>query len=190
MRPSLRVHHCVQGVSWVVDLVKLALAPALRPGEDLPTVLFYDELETMKATAWLGFERMLYIQDRCASCARAAVAAGTATSAALRACMPCLPGVHGAAQRRKPLPACSRQNASCPPHRSAPPGPAPRRRRYTHPAGRNGFTTPELGRRFRDAAYAYANFSRHPIWEQGIPPPTITYLMASGGEQVGTGAGL
>lgn len=51
---------------WVVDLLKLALAPGLAPGTDLPTVLFYDEMESLNRTTWMGFERVLYIQDRCA----------------------------------------------------------------------------------------------------------------------------
>lgn len=56
----------MQGVPWVVDLVRLALAPGLPPGVDLPVVLFYDELEHLNSTVWLGFERILYIQDRSA----------------------------------------------------------------------------------------------------------------------------
>lgn len=109
----------LSGVSWVVDLTKLALAPALKPGTDLPVILFYDELETMNATSWLGFERVLYIQDR-----------------------------------------------------------------YTHPLGRNGFSRPELAAQFRDAAYQYANFTRHSTWDKHVPPATITYIMSTSGEQV------
>ena len=56
--------HALQGVPWVVDMVKLALGPGLRPGQELPIVLFYDELEQLNATMWTGFERILYIQDR------------------------------------------------------------------------------------------------------------------------------
>ncbi len=58
----------LQGVSWVVDLVKLALKPGLAPGVELPIVLFFDELEQLNATMWMGFDRVLYIHDRCGLC--------------------------------------------------------------------------------------------------------------------------
>ena len=31
----------------------------------LPRMLFYDDLETLNATSWLGFERVLLVQNRC-----------------------------------------------------------------------------------------------------------------------------
>jgi hypothetical protein len=51
--------------------------------------------------------------------------------------------------------------------------------RYTHPEALPGFRTPELGRQFREAAYA-----RHGIKMPSRTPQTITVLTNVGAEQV------
>lgn len=71
----------------MVDLVRLALAPGLPPGMDLPVVLFYDELEHLNSTVWLGFERILYIQDRSAGAGQLGGGGGQGGCRVLAACM-------------------------------------------------------------------------------------------------------
>jgi hypothetical protein len=51
--------------------------------------------------------------------------------------------------------------------------------RYTHPEALPGFRTPELGRQFRESAYA-----RHGIKMPSQTPQTITVLTNVGAEQV------
>ena len=46
-------------------MLKLALAPALPPDKDIPRILFYEELDHMDKTSWLGFETALVATDRC-----------------------------------------------------------------------------------------------------------------------------
>jgi len=53
--------------------------------------------------------------------------------------------------------------------------------RYTHPEAKPGFWAPELGRRFREAAY-----KRHRINRTESAPQTITVLSNAAAEQVGT----
>jgi hypothetical protein len=75
-----------------MDMLKLCLQPGLTPAAassaaadaapgsadgaaaggkgkgkagSLPRMLFYDDLETLNATSWLGFERVLLVQNRC-----------------------------------------------------------------------------------------------------------------------------
>ena len=52
-----------QGLTWVMDMLKLTLKPGLR-GRAMPRVLFFDELEALNATAWLGFQRVLMVRTR------------------------------------------------------------------------------------------------------------------------------
>ena len=58
--------------------------------------------------------------------------------------------------------------------------------RYTHPAGRSGFATPELARRFRAAAFAKHGISSS--LESGPVPRTITVLSNVYGEKVRSGS--
>ncbi|PSC75577.1 hypothetical protein C2E20_1509 [Micractinium conductrix] len=116
--PNLRREQ-VKGLTWVMDMLKLTLKPGLR-GRAMPRVLFFDELEALNATAWLGFQRVLMVRTR-----------------------------------------------------------------YSHPEGRSGFAKPEHADAFRQTAYAAANVTLGgPAWEERVPPPTITYLMAMNHEPV------
>ena len=53
-----------QEVGWMWALLPLAVAPAVLEGQDLPTLLFYDELENINIDTWLGFQHMLVPTDR------------------------------------------------------------------------------------------------------------------------------
>jgi len=46
-----------------MDMLRLALRPGLK-GRAMPRVLFFDELELLSATRWLGFERVLMVHSR------------------------------------------------------------------------------------------------------------------------------
>ena len=62
--PNLRREQVLE-VHWVMGMLRLALAPGVRGGAGLPRLLFMDDLEGLNATAWLGFERVLLVQNRC-----------------------------------------------------------------------------------------------------------------------------
>lgn len=47
-----------------MDMLRLALRPGLASPRALPRLLFADDLEALNATAWLGFERVLYVHNR------------------------------------------------------------------------------------------------------------------------------
>lgn len=47
-----------------MDMLRLALRPGLKSPRALPRVLFFDELESLNATSWLGFERVLVVHSR------------------------------------------------------------------------------------------------------------------------------
>ena len=53
-----------QGLAWVWEVLKLAVAGAVRPPRQLPPVLFYDELNAVPGDVWLGFQAALVAQDR------------------------------------------------------------------------------------------------------------------------------
>ncbi|EFN55147.1 hypothetical protein CHLNCDRAFT_134237 [Chlorella variabilis] len=61
--PNLRREQ-VQGLSWVMDMLRLTLRPGLKEGQALPRLLFFDELASLNATSWLGFERVLLVHNR------------------------------------------------------------------------------------------------------------------------------
>lgn len=46
-------------------MIKLALAPALPPGKDIPRLLFYEQLDHMDKASWLGLEAAIVAHDRC-----------------------------------------------------------------------------------------------------------------------------
>ena len=46
------------------EVLKLAVAGAVRPPRQLPPVLFYNELAAVPGDAWLGFQAALVAQDR------------------------------------------------------------------------------------------------------------------------------
>lgn len=50
-----------------MDMLRLALRPGLATPRSLPRLLFADELEALNATAWLAFERVLLVHNRCVS---------------------------------------------------------------------------------------------------------------------------
>ncbi|BDA48143.1 hypothetical protein COCOBI_11-4020 [Coccomyxa sp. Obi] len=52
------------GLDWVWEMVKLAVAPALPPGKDIPRILFYDDLDHMDKASWLVLEAALVATDR------------------------------------------------------------------------------------------------------------------------------
>ena len=65
MRPSpAAAAAAVQNAPWVMEMLKLALRPGLPEGQELPELLFFDELEQLNNTQWVGFERVLHIRDR------------------------------------------------------------------------------------------------------------------------------
>jgi hypothetical protein len=47
-----------------MDMLRLALRPGLEAGASLPRMLFFNELEALNATSWLGFERVLLVHNR------------------------------------------------------------------------------------------------------------------------------
>jgi hypothetical protein len=57
----------MQGLDWVWEMIKLAVAPALPPDKDMPRILFYEELDHMDKASWLGLETVLVATDRCAA---------------------------------------------------------------------------------------------------------------------------
>ncbi|KAL4858773.1 Translation initiation factor IF-2 [Chlorella vulgaris] len=61
--PNLRREQ-VEGLSWVMDMLRLTLQPGLEEGAALPRMLFFNELEALNATSWLGFERVLLVHNR------------------------------------------------------------------------------------------------------------------------------
>jgi len=54
-----------QGLDWVWEMLKLALAPAVAENRHLPRLLFYEQLDNFDTSAWLGFEAVLVVHDRC-----------------------------------------------------------------------------------------------------------------------------
>ena len=60
----------MQGLAWVWEVLKLAVAGAVRPPRQLPPVLFYNELAAVPGDAWLGFQAALVAQDRRAAALR------------------------------------------------------------------------------------------------------------------------
>ncbi len=54
-----------QGLDWVWEMVKLAVAPALPPDKDIPRILFYEDLDHMVKASWLVLEAALVATDRC-----------------------------------------------------------------------------------------------------------------------------
>ena len=46
------------------EVLKLAVAGAVRPPRALPPVLFYNELDGLPRDAWLGFQAALLATDR------------------------------------------------------------------------------------------------------------------------------
>jgi hypothetical protein len=61
--PNLRRSQ-VQGLNWVMDMLRLALRPGLASPRALPRMLFADELESLDPTAWLALERVLLVNTR------------------------------------------------------------------------------------------------------------------------------
>lgn len=55
----------LQGLNWVMDMLRLALRPGLASPQALPRMLFADELESLDPTAWLALERVLLVHTRC-----------------------------------------------------------------------------------------------------------------------------
>lgn len=77
----------VQGLNWVMDMLRLALRPGLASPQALPRMLFADELESLDPTAWLALERVLLVHTRCAGLpVRASVATEGPAALGLAAC--------------------------------------------------------------------------------------------------------
>lgn len=55
----------MQAFEWLQAMLRISLAPALPPGEALPQILCYDELETMDTMMWLGMQNVILVNDRC-----------------------------------------------------------------------------------------------------------------------------
>ena len=55
----------LQGLLWVADMIKQALAPALG-GSSLPPTLYADDLENLGKGSWLAFQHLLVANDRSA----------------------------------------------------------------------------------------------------------------------------
>ena len=70
----------------MMDLLRLTLKPGLREGQALPRLLFFDELASLNATSWLGFERVLLVHNRWAGWERAN---GIFPSRSLAGCCSC-----------------------------------------------------------------------------------------------------
>ena len=56
--------------------------------------------------------------------------------------------------------------------------------RYVHPEGLGGFSSPQVGQAFREAAYKAAGVKLPGVWALGGAPRTITLLSAVGAEPV------
>lgn len=54
----------VQHHPYAEELIRLAVAPALAPGQPPPALLFWEDLEGLDTATWLGFERALRIYSR------------------------------------------------------------------------------------------------------------------------------
>ena len=57
----------VQGMEWVWEMLKLALAPGMTAGVDLPRVVYLEDLEHVKLKRWMCFGAALSITDRYAN---------------------------------------------------------------------------------------------------------------------------
>ena len=57
--------HAPQGLTWVMDMLRLSLRPGLKSPRALPRVLFSDDLSSLNASSWLNFERVLLVHNRC-----------------------------------------------------------------------------------------------------------------------------
>ncbi len=53
-------------MDWVWEVLKLALAPGLPPGVDLPRVVYMEDLEHVELKRWMCFGAALSVTDRCA----------------------------------------------------------------------------------------------------------------------------
>ena len=129
-------------------MLRLALAPGVAPGRDLPRVLFANQLEHLDKAAWLGLAAALVIKDRHAT--------------------EQYPGVSSPADRLlEPLSHINNVWHAC---------------RHAREDGRNGFASPQLGDRFRAAAFAGHGLQQPDL--AGSAPRAITLLTAVGGEEV------
>ena len=53
-----------QGMDWVWEVLKLALAPGMRAGADLPRVVYVEDLEHVGLKRWMCFGAALTVTDR------------------------------------------------------------------------------------------------------------------------------
>ena len=53
-----------QGMEWVWEVLKLALAPGMPAGADLPRAVYLEDLEHVRLKRWMCFGAALAITDR------------------------------------------------------------------------------------------------------------------------------
>ena len=51
-------------MEWVWEMLKLALAPGMRAGVDMPRVVYLEDLEQVKLKRWMCFGAALAVTDR------------------------------------------------------------------------------------------------------------------------------
>ena len=56
----------MQGLTWVTEMIRLALGPVLGAHGQLPPTMYGDDLGSLDRGSWLAFERLLVANDRCA----------------------------------------------------------------------------------------------------------------------------
>ena len=54
----------LQGLEWVWEMLKLALAPGLPSGVDMPRAVYLEDLEHVRLKRWMCFGAALAITDR------------------------------------------------------------------------------------------------------------------------------
>lgn len=54
----------LQGLEWVWEMLSLAVAPAARPGVQLPRTIFYDDFGQVDRSEWLCIEKAAMLLDR------------------------------------------------------------------------------------------------------------------------------
>ena len=59
-----------QGMDWVWEVLKLALAPGMPAGVDLPRVVYMEDLEHVGLKRWMCFGAALTVTDRRAAAHR------------------------------------------------------------------------------------------------------------------------
>jgi len=145
-------------MDWVWEVLKLALAPGMPPGVDLPRVVYMEDLEHVRLKRWMCLGAALTVTDRYV------VGSQRHWKSAWMFCCCSYSALEAVTLEFTFVLAL----------------------RYTHPAGRSGFATPELARRFRAAAFAKHGISSS--LESGSVPHTITVLSNVYGEKVRKGS--